>query len=203
MRKRRRNKTIGKIAQEAKSDAARIDPLELGHAMTDDILDNLYQCVANHNHIINENEYCVVLALADDPLIKGVLRRKFYAWPYLPSPRPRQACFLYNKTTNNFRRLWILPQAGTMATLAEAPFVAKQWHTMQAWSIAFFKGTFWEYIRHEHGIDLLSEKEYLQVNREKFIKAGCQDVAPGISQPFDFSKVKVDQIVNPEQVVLN
>jgi hypothetical protein len=132
------------------------------------------------------------------------MRRKFYAWPYLPSPRPNQTVFLYSKKQDKIvKRLWILPNAATMAELSELNYVHPKYQTMQAWSIAFFKGTFWEYIRFEHQIDMLSEKEYLNANREKLIKAGCKEVNLDFSDPFDFSKITVDQIVDTQTAVAN
>ncbi len=191
------------MALKASSDPTRYDSLEVGHALTDDILDQLWQCVDNHIRIINETEFCVVLVLADDPLIKGVMRRKFYAWPYLPSPRPRQSCFLYSKRTDLLKRLWVLPDAYTMAMLSEMNFVSEQWQSMKAWSDAFFDLKFWEYIRQQCGIDMLSEHEYLNANREKLIQAGCKEVKPGLSEPFDFSKITAYKVINSEDSLVN
>lgn len=188
--------TVGAKALKARSDSIVYDPLEIGHAMTEDILSQIEQCIENHNNIINEDEYCIVMVLADDPLIKGVLRRKFYAWLYLPSPRPRQAVFLYNKKTNYLSRLWVLPDPATMSILTETPYVAKKWEKMRNWSFAFFRGCFWEYIRKENKIDMLSESEYLKANREKLIKSGCKPMDSNFSEPFDFSKVCTYKVVD-------
>lgn len=194
-------KTAGELTLKAKADDAKYDPLEVAYAMTDDIYDNLMLCARNHEKIIDEPEFCIVLVLADDPLIKGILRRKFYAWPYLPSPRPRQACFLYKKATQSFKRLWVLPDAATMAHLSESITVDKKWKTMKAWSDAFYRLQFWEFIRKEHNIDLLSEIEYLNRYRNELIKAGAKEVNPGTTHPFDFSKVAVEKIIDTKTAV--
>lgn len=194
-----KKKTAGELSTQAASDSTKYNSLEVGHALTDDINKQLELCIEAHNKIFDEEEYCVCIILASDPLIKNVMRRKFYAWPYLPSPRPNQTVFLYNKRLDRIvKRLWVLPNAATMAELSELHYVAPQYQTMQAWSIAFFKGTFWEYIRFEHQIDMLSEKEYLDANREKLIKAGCKEVDSSFSKPFDFGKIAIDQIVDTQ-----
>jgi hypothetical protein len=140
--------------------------------------------------------------IADDPLISNLKRFKYYGWLYLPSPRPNQAVFLYNKVKDTIRRLWVLPSAAVMAELAGTNVIVhKRYETMQAWSVAFFKGEFWEYIRHEHGIDTLSEQEFILAHRDELLKAGCKIPNSDFSDPFDFSKVSVKQVIDPENPV--
>ena len=179
------------------TDQTKYNALEVGHAMTDDIGVHIRQAIENHRHIIDEPEFCVVMVIATDPLIKTLTRRKFYCWPYLPSPRPNQACWLYNKGLDRItKRLWVLPSAMVMAELTSIACVHETYKTMQAWSMAFYKGTFWEYIRYEHGIDMPSEREYFLANREKLIQAGCKVPDSSYSEPFDFSKIAIEKIVD-------
>lgn len=196
-----KRKTVGEIALKARSDSTKYDSLEIGHALSNDILDQLWTCIDNHKNIINEPEFCVVMVLADDPLIKGVMRRKFYAWPYLPKPRPRQSCFLYRRKKDDILRLWVLPEAFCMAALSEIYSVSPEWRTMKGWSDAFYAGKFWEYIRKQHDIDLLSESEYLDANREKLIQAGCKETKSRVAEAFDFSKVAVNQVVDSKDAL--
>lgn len=193
---KKKKETVGHVAVKASTDTTRYDPLEIGYALSEDVLKQLWQCVDNHRHIIDEPEFCVVMVLADDPLIKGVLRRKFYAWPYLPSPRPRQSVFLYNRVREDLIRLWILPTAQAMATLSTMIFVDRQWQTMKLWSDAFFKGEFWEMIRRQHQISLLSEHEYLEANRQKLIEAGCKYCKPSCPDPFDFAEIATKKVIH-------
>src|SRR6185503_19497483 len=146
--------TAGQLQKKAKSDTTDYNLLELGHAVTDDILEELRTCREIHNKIFDENEYCIVRQGALDPLLCTVKRYKYYGWLYLPKPRPDQTVFLYNKATDTFtKRLWSLPSAARMAQLASTTtIVPKEYKEMQAWSVAFFKGTFWEYIRYQHDI---------------------------------------------------
>ena len=191
-------KTAGELSNKALSDTTKYDALEVGHGMADDIAVHLRESIEKYRNIIDEDEFCVVMVIAKDPLIKNLIRRKFYCWPYLPSPRPNQAVFLYNKPLDRImKRLWVLPSDMVMAELAGTNIIVdKRYQTMQAWSVAFFNGTFWEYIRHEHGIDMLSEKEYLAAHREKLIQAGCKIPDSTFSDPFDFSKISVDHITD-------
>jgi len=192
--------TAGELSKKAASDTTRYDALEVGHYMADDIGQHLYDSAEKHYNIINEPEFCVVMVIAKDPLIKNLVRRKFYCWPYLPSPRPNQAVFLYNKARQKItKRLWVLPSDMVMAELAGTNVIVdKRYATMQAWSVAFFKGTFWEYIRHEHNIDMPSEHEYFLAHREELLKAGCKIPDASFSDPFDFSKIAIKKVIDSD-----
>lgn len=196
--------TAGELSKKAYADTTNYDALEVGHAMTDDVMGEIRKCIELHNPILDENEYCIVRVIATDPLISNVKRFKYYAWLYLPSPRPNQAVFLYNKTKNSLRRLWVLPSAMVMAELAGTNVIVhKRYETMQAWSVAFFKGTFWEFIRHQHNISMLSEHEYMLAHRDELIKAGCQVPQSNLANPFDFSKIAIEKVVDTQEAPLD
>jgi hypothetical protein len=197
--------TAGELSQKAAADTTKYDALEVGHALSDDIGVHLRECIEIHKPIINEPEFCVVMVIAKDPLIANLMRRKFYCWPYLPSPRPNQAVFLYNRGKDDItKRLWVLPSDMVMAELAGTSIIVhKRYQTMQAWSVAFYKGTFWEYIRHEHDIRMPSEHEYFLANREKLIEAGCKVPNAAMANPFDFSKVSIEKIVDTKTAIAN
>ena len=196
--------TAGELAHKAAQDNTKYEAREVGHAIVDDVHKELLECRTIYNRIFDEDEYCLVLQYATDPLIKGLKRKKFYGWLYLPSPRPDQAVFLYNKRTDTItKRLWVLPNSILMAKLAETMIVPKEYELMQAWSTAFYKGTFWEFIRYQHNIDMLSESEYLSAHREELIKAGCKIPDATYSEPFDFSKVSIEKIVDTQTAVVN
>lgn len=194
--------SAGELSKKALSDTTKYNALEVGHAIVDDTAEQLRKAIQNYYNVIDEDEFCVVMIIAKDPIIKNLIRRKFYCWPYLPKPRPNQAVFLYNKLKDQItKRLWVLPCDMVMAELASNIVVDKRYETMQAWSIAFFKGTFWEYIRHEHQIDMLSEQEYILANREKLIKAGCQIPNDNFTEAFDFSKIAIEKIIDTENAI--
>jgi hypothetical protein len=196
--------TAGELSQKALADTTKYDALEVGHHMADDIEKHLYESIQKHKHIIDENEFCVVMVIAKDPLIKGLTRRKFYCWPYLPKPRPNQAVFLYNKRQDKItKRLWVLPSDMVMAELASLTIVDKRYKTMQAWSVAFFEGKFWEYIRYEHDITMPSEREYFLQHREELINAGCKLPDASSTEAFDFSKIHIKHVVDTQTAVVN
>jgi len=176
------------MSLKAASDNSLYDPLELGHALTDDIPKQLSLCAERHYHIFDEPEFCIVLIVAKDPMLHNIRRHKFYAYPYLPSPRPGQSVYLYHKATGNCKRLWSLPEAKTMAIISEMPIVDAKWQCTKYWCDAFFNHTFWEAIRAQHQIRLLSETEFLNANRAELIKAGCNETDIPSPDPFDFSK---------------
>jgi hypothetical protein len=195
--------TAGELSKKALSDSTKYDALEVGHAMADDIEKHLYEAAHNYHEMIGENEYCVVMLVAKDPLIKNLVRRKFYCWPYLPKPRPNQAVFLYNKGLQRItKRLWVLPSDMVMAELASLAVVDKRYKTMQAWSIAFFEGKFWDYIRYESSIDMPSEHEYFLQHREELIKAGCKMPDASYSEPFDFDKINIKKVVDTQEALV-
>ncbi len=190
--------TAGQLSKKAAQDTTKYDSREVGYALTDDIGVHLRQAIENYKHIIDEPEFCVVMVIAKDNLICNLMRRKFYCWPYLPSPRPNQSVFLYNKAKDDItHRLWVLPDAQTMAELSEMGYVDKKYQTMQAWSIAFFKGRFWEYVRFDQKIDMLSEHEYFLAHRTELLESGCKIPDSSITEAFDFSKITVKEIVDP------
>ena len=189
-------KTAGELSLKAQSDSHVYDPLELGYALTDKVVENLFECAQKHEKIFDEPEFFVVLQRASDPLIKGVMRQKFYGDIYLPDPRPEQSVYIYYKATQKMRRLWSLPSAKVMAIISEMPYVDKKWQKTKAWCDAFFNKCFWELIRKENNFSHLSRYEYINLHRDELVKAGCDDSPTGVSKPFDFSKIQIDHIVD-------
>lgn len=197
-----KNETAGELSKKAAADTTSYDALEVGHALSDDIMPHLLKAVENYRDIYDMDEFCVVMLIATDPLITNVKRRKFYCWPYLPKPRPNQAVFLYNKKLDKItKRLWVLPNPAVMAELDSMGCVDKRYQTMQFWSRAFFMGKFWPYIRHQHGIDILSETEYMSKHREELLKAGLKIPDADAVEEFDFSKIQIKKVVDPQESV--
>lgn len=203
MKIKQRRKYASQLEKQALSDSTDYNLLELGHALIDEIPEELRKCREHYNKIFDEDEYCIVRQGATDPLLKTVKRYKYYGWLYLPSPRPDQTVFLYNKPLDTFtKRLWSLPSAARMAQLASTNiFVPKEYQEMQAWSVAFFKGTFWDFIRYQHEIDMLSEHEYFLEHREELIQSGCKVPDAYYSEPFDFSKIHIKKIIDTQAAV--
>lgn len=197
----KRRKTAGEMSLKAAADKSIYDPLEVAQGLCDEVMSNLYTCAQRHEAIFDEEEYFVCLIIAADPLIAGIRRHKFAAFLYLPSPRPEQVCFLYSKKTQTLKRLWSLPNAKVMAALSEATSVRLAWQPTKLWCDAFFNLRFWEVIRLQYGFKHLSESEYLNAHREELIKAGAYDGNAGSPEPFDFSKVSIDKIIDTKTAV--
>lgn len=215
--------TAGQLSNQAKKDTTKYNALEVGNALADEIMPQLRQCIENHKTIIDENEFCIVMVISKDPLISNLQRRKFYAWPYLPKPRPNQSVFLYNKSLDQVtHRLWVLPSDMVMAELHSLSQVDKAYRTMKKWSDAFYKGWkfekdpsvkgkgrfintdpfyFWEFVRRDQKIGMLSEHEYFLKHREELIKAGCKVPDSNCSEPFDFGKIQIKKIIDTQTTV--
>lgn len=184
------------LSKKAFNDNTKYDPREIGYAQLDEIDKGLRDCIEFHRPIFDMDEFCVCFVLAGDPLVKNLTRRKFHAFPWLPEPRPDQSVFLYNKGLDCItKRLWVLPRAEVMAELCTKFVTYEIDKRQQAWCAAFYAGTFWEYIRWEHNIDMLSEKESLSKHRDELIKAGCKPITTDIIEPFDFSKIQIKKLI--------
>jgi hypothetical protein len=204
--------TAGELSRKAMADTTKYNALEVGHAMADDIDKHLAECLEKHLNYVDQegnhpfrmlDEFAVVMVIAKDNLIKNVIRRKFYCAPFLPSPRPNQAVFLYTKSAGRIvKRLWVLPSDMVMAELASLAVVDKRYKTMQAWSVAFFEGKFWEYIRYESGTSMVSQKEYMSQHREELIQAGCKLFDSDYTNPFDFDKINIEKIVDTQEALV-
>ncbi len=194
--------TVGAVAYKATHDTTRYDPLEIGHAVNEDIGSQIQECIRIYSPKIDEDEFCVCFVWADDPLIAGVRRRKFYGWPYLPSPRPDQGVFLYNKRKDSLeKRLWILPQAQVMEALYTSSFVPDELKLMQSWCRGFYEGYFWQLIREQQNITLLSQLEYSNAHREELIKSGSNEFTASEPYAFDFSKIAVNKVINSKDTL--
>jgi hypothetical protein len=203
----------GELSRKAMADETKYDALEVGHGMADDIEKHLNESIEKHLMIQDESgeypwrqlpEFCVGFVIAEDPLIKNLKRRKFFCSPFLPSPRPNQAMFLYNRRAGRIvKRLWVLPSDMVMAELATMQVVDKRYQTMQAWSVAFFEGHFWEYVRDEHQISMLSQQEYISQHRKELIEAGCDLVESGYTNPFDFDKISIEKVIDTQESLVD
>lgn len=197
-------KTAGEMCLKAASDNTKYQSMEVAYAMTKDIEEQLYICADRHNHILGEDEYCIGYVLATDPLLKNVMRRKFFAMLYLPSPRPSQTIFLYDKRASAItKRLWTLPNPATMAELSECMIVHPSWKQMKGWCDAFFDLRFWPYIRKESQIDLLSESEYLNRHRKEIVASSPNQVNPLFTKTLDPVEAMVNQVVHSDNIVLS
>lgn len=195
--------TAGQASLKAASDSSKYDGLEVSHAQLWDFPQQVFQNAHDHLAKIDEPEFFVVMVRASDPLIKGIVRQKFYSYPYLPSPRPEQAVWLYYRALDEVRFLWSLPPAKVMAALSESNNVDKKWERSKGWCDAFFEGRFWMHIRKQHNLTHLSEHEYLKLHRSELIKASGDQIEPLGSDAFDFSKISVNQVVDSHEVSSN
>ena len=83
--------SAGELSRKAMSDETKYDAIDIGHAMVDGIDKHLDECIETHLNYTNEegiqsyrmlDEFCVVMVIAKDNLIKNVIRRKFYCQFY-------------------------------------------------------------------------------------------------------------------------
>ena len=189
--------TAGSLCLKASGDSHIYDPLEIAYGMTDKVMMGISECIEAHEHIFNEDEFFVVLQRASDPILKNVMRQKFYADLFLPEPRPEQMVCLYNRRTLEVTRLWSLPNAKVMAIVSEMPWVDQKWVNTKYWCDAFFSGQFFERIRDQYKFNHLSRLEYLDRNREEVVKARGENVNFSLPQTRDRFEIGINEIVNP------
>lgn len=200
---KRRRKTAGEQSLKALSDSTKYDGIEVAEAQLWNVPEEVFHSARQHREIFDEPEYFVVMVRASDPLLANMVRQKFYSYLFMPSPRPEQSVWLYNKALDQVKLIWSLPPAKVMAAISESPIVAKKWKRTKAWCDAFFNRNFWHFIREQNHFDHLSELEYLNLHREELIKAGCQDGRSRAPDAFDFSKVMTNKVISPEEALFD
>lgn len=186
--------TAGQLSAKAARDSQTYCGFEVADQMVKDVESQVFECARRHKDTFDTEEFCVVMLLASDCVLKNMIRRKFYAWPFLPKPRPSQTVWLYNKRTDTIRGLWCLPSADAMATLSLMISVDPAYQNMRRWSSWFYTTKFWNNIRHEAGIKMLSEEEHLQIASKKALKGTPDQFTPIPSNPVDAAKFHAKEI---------
>jgi hypothetical protein len=190
-------KLAGELSKIASLDSTKYDYLEVGYALSEDVLKEVWKCIDTHKDILDCKEFCVIMLMADDNILKNVKRRKFYAWPFLPQPRPRQTVFHYKKSTDDICRLWSLPPAHVMAVISNMTYVDKRWAKSKGWCDAFFAFQFHDHIRKESGVRMLTEKEHVKkLGTDKVMDSAHNDLDALFPQEFDFNKPFEGKVVD-------
>lgn len=198
-------KTAGELSLKADSDKTKYDPLEIGYALSENVLEELYICAQRHEKIFDEDEFFLILIVGSDPLIRNVQRHKYAAFLHMPKPRPNMSVFLYKKSNQSLKRLWVLPSAISMAYLSESLYVDPKWQNLKKWSDAFFKtfiydpytdtfvnkntNYFFELIRKDNNIKHLSEQEFLDLHGKKVVKPACDKSNSLLADSLEAAKV--------------
>lgn len=188
--------TIGELSARANKDTSNYCAFDIGNELVKDIEAQVNECIEKHRETFDSDEFCVVMLIARDPLLKNVIRRKFYAWPFLPKPRTSQTVWLYNKRSDKIKMLWCLPYADTLAMLTMMLNVDPAYKNMQRWSNYFYTTEFWSLIRKEHDISMLSEEEHLEVKRKEGAQSLADDISPIPTNPIDSVKFDAEKVVN-------
>lgn len=197
--------TAGQLSHQASLDQTKYDAYEAADIFTHDVYTQLMECAKIHCDIFPDEEFCVCLFIASDPLIHNVRRHKYCAFPYLPKPRPHQSVFLFKRFNQTIQRLWSLPAPKFMAVISEMPYVAKQWKLTKYWCDAFYGPDFFKLIREQHGISMLSEEEQdiLNTHGAKVSDPVSNEVKGAITDTFDFSKITVKKVVDENESSLH
>lgn len=193
--------TLGEKYRKVKRDSTKYDPADMAFGMLEKVPQELIECANRHKNLIGEEEYFVCYVISDDPILKGIRRKKYHALMFMPTPVPEQAVWLYNKVLDTFKFLWCLPKPWPMACYSTMTHVDKKKRRMKAWCKAYFEGNFWETIRQMHGIDHLSEYEFRLKHRNEIADFVPDNSNPCLTQPFDFAKVGFGDVEDPGKAV--
>ena len=188
-------KTIGELAYQASCDTEKYCSLEVGESMASQIEEQVWECIARQKDKF-EGDFCVVMLIASDPLLKNMIRRKFYAWPFLPKPRTSQTVWYYHSKKEEIQGLWCLPAADAVATLSIMCVVDKQYKNMKRWSDYLYTKDFWKLIRKESNISMLSEEEHLDIIRKEGTNLSRDDLSPVSTDPIDRMQFYANQVPN-------
>ena len=201
---RKGRKTAGELSVQAARDTSRYDTKDLGLGMIDTIEKGVWECINAHDDFFDIPQFCVVMLTCDDSILKNAKRLKFYAWPFLPKPRPRQTVFLYHKATDKIQYLWSLPTAEAMTALSTLLVVKPEYKRMKTWCDAFYTGTFHDVIRQQANITLPTEDEYSAKLRSEKPHSGTDLVDAFFPESFDFFKpFEGQKIVDTKDVVFH
>ena len=187
---------LSDLANKVARDSAGYSVFESATAWSQDIMEQVEVCAEKHKDTFDSGEFCVVMIYADEPLIKGMKRRKFYAWPFLPKPRASQTVWYVRPKHNVVRMLWALPAADTIASLALMVNVDPSYRNMKRWSEWIYEPGFYEKARKEFGISMLSEEEHLEVMRKKNPQLVGEDLGPTPTNPIDSIKFAAQEVAD-------
>lgn len=187
--------TAGSLSAKAASDHDSYDLMDIGIEMSKDVTEQVWECIDLHRDRFDADEFCVVMQYASDCVLSNLIRRKFYAWPFLPKPRPSQTVWHYHRPSDTVRMLWVLPAADTMVILSELISPDPAYKNMARWSRWFFTRDYWKNIRKEAGINMPSEEEHVERLRREQRHSPSDDVSPSVTNAFDAPRV------NPKKVV--
>lgn len=203
MIKKRSRGEAGQLEQKIREDSTKYKSMEVAHAICEGLGEQIEECARKHHDVINEPEFFIVMLLGDDPVLSTVIRRKFYAWPFMPQPRPNQSVWIYRKAKQEIELVWVLPEPATMAYLSSTLVVHDQYKRMKRWCDYFYNGDFAERIRQEYkNPGWLTESEYLKRNFTELSKA-LGDKSKGFgAKPFDLSEVSVGDVPEAIDAVL-
>lgn len=196
--------TAGEIQNKLNQDTTKYDQLEVAFESLEDFIPQLQECALRYNSIyeaVGLDDYCIVVPLVKDPLLVNVVRRKFYAWPCMPQPRPNQSVFYYNWRHDKLTRLWVLPNAATMAYISELTCVAPRYEKMKEWADAFFASKLWRFVKNQHNLPLYNDREFYALHGEKFDKLFLQNEASLDTETPDDGKISFDEIVDTVKAV--
>lgn len=202
----KRKKMAGQLHREAVADTTRYDAVEVGHELASDVLEQVWTCIDRSKEFLDVPEFCVVMLICDDNILLSAKRRKFYAWPFLPEPRPRQTVFHYRKDNDTVCRLWSLPTPEVMAVMSCMPTVDSKFLQTKGWVEAFYRWTkrsyfglgtshFFDYIRKESDIKMLTEREHTKrLSEVKAVDCVQDQIETLIPQEFDAFKAFDPQV---------
>jgi len=192
-----RGMTAGEAEDKIRQDRTVYKAMEVAEAACHDIMQEVEKCASSHHDIIEDSEFFVIMLIGDDNVLKTVTRRKFYAYHYLPQPRPNQSVWMYSKASRSLMFIWALPEPMTMAALSTMMAVDPAYQNMKMWSDWFYSGKFSQHVRkHFQKPDWLTEGEYLAANRAELSQAVLDKDSRLGTNPLDSTNVDVQNLID-------
>lgn len=183
--------TAGQLDYSLRNDPNSYNAYEVAGDVCEDLPKHLWECVDKHRPIIDERQFCVVMLIQQDQLLKTVYKRRFYAWPFLPKVRADQSVWLYDKDKDSLDFLWAMPEPEAMAMLAHMPTVDYSLMRMKYWVDHFYAGDFYDRIREDNGIEMFTEAEFLKLHAKELREAATHYGIRRLTDAADAQQVNV------------
>lgn len=164
-------KTTAQIYNELMKDRTKYSSLEVAEAQLLTVPKQLEEVIQRAKKELAEDTFAIVMVLKKDFRMAYCVKRMFFYSAFLPKPMPDQAVWVYTHSTGKLQFMWSLPEPEECVYLSWMVQIDPKFKRTAEWCRGYFNKTLLDQRRKETGVTLETEKEYLELNREKLTNA--------------------------------